>query len=74
MKKNLIALSVTAAMAAPLTAGAVEVIGEKLEIYGKLHASIDRSDQDDPAVNNDGMSISSNSSRIGFIFIIHQVI
>lgn len=66
MKKNLIALSVTVAMAAPLTAGAIEVAGEKLEIYGKLHASIDRSDQDDPAVNNDGMSISSNSSRIGF--------
>ncbi len=66
MKKNLIALAVTAAMAAPLTAGAAQVAGEKLEIYGKLHVSIDRSNRDDPANTNDGMSISSNSSRIGF--------
>ncbi len=66
MKKKLITLSAAAALAAPLTAGAVEVAGEKLEIYGKLHVSIDRSDQDDPTVSNDGISISSNSSRIGF--------
>ncbi|NOY62738.1 MAG: porin [Gammaproteobacteria bacterium] len=66
MKKNLITLSVAAALAAPMVAGAAEVIGDKLEIYGKLHLSIDNSDRDDPSINNDGMSISSNSSRIGF--------
>jgi len=66
MKKRLIILSTAAALATPFTAGAVEVAGEKLEVYGKLHVSIDSSDRDDPAVNNDGMSISSNSSRLGF--------
>lgn len=66
MKKNLITLSVAAALTTPLTAGAVEVVGEKLELYGKLHVSIDSSDRDDPAVSNDGMTISSNSSRLGF--------
>lgn len=66
MKKSLITLAVAAALVTPLTASAVEVLGEKLNIYGKLHVSIDNSNQDDPAVKNDGMSISSNSSRLGF--------
>jgi len=66
MKKNLIILSIAVALTTPAIATAVEVAGEKLEIYGKLHMSIDNSDRDDPAVNNDGMSISSNSSRLGF--------
>ncbi len=67
MKKKLIALSVAATvLTTPFTAGSVEVAGEQLELYGKLHLSIDVSDRDDPAVNNDGMSISSNSSRLGF--------
>jgi len=66
MKKSLITLSVAAALATPVVATAVEVAGKKLEIYGKVHMSIDYSNQDDPAINNDGMSISSNSSRLGF--------
>ncbi len=66
MKKYLFALSVTAVLATSLTVGAIEVAGAKLEVYGKLHVSIDRSDQADSAVSNDGISISSNSSRIGF--------
>ncbi len=66
VKKSLITLSVAAALTTPLTAGAVEIAGEKLELYGKIHVSIDSSDMDDPNTNNDGMSISSNSSRIGF--------
>jgi hypothetical protein len=49
-----------------LYAHAVQVVGEKLEIYGKAHISIDLSDQDNPAVTNDGLSVSSNSSRLGF--------
>jgi len=44
---------------------AVEVIGEKLEIYGKVHVSIDSSDTDG-ATTTDGLSVSSNSSRLGF--------
>lgn len=66
MKRSLLALSITVTLTAPLTVGAVQLAGEKLIVYGKLHVSIDQSDQDDPSVNNDGMSISSNSSRLGF--------
>jgi len=66
MKKNLITLSVAAALAMPIVTNAAKVAGEKLEVYGKLHMSIDNSNRDDPTVNNDGISISSNSSRLGF--------
>jgi len=45
---------------------AVEVADKKLEIYGKVHVSIDSVNADDPAVSNDGLSVSSNSSRLGF--------
>jgi len=45
---------------------AIEVAGKKLEVYGKAHLSIDSVNADDPAVNNDGLSVSSNSSRLGF--------
>ncbi len=66
MKKNLFVLSVAVALTTPAATMAVEVSGKKLEIYGKLHMSIDNSNQDDPAINNDDMNISSNSSRLGF--------
>jgi len=66
VKKSLITLAVSAVLATPFSVSAVEVAGEKLNVYGKLHVSIDNSNQDDPAVNNDGLSISSNSSRLGF--------
>ncbi len=45
---------------------AAEVVGKKLEIYGKAHISIDSADTDNPAITNDGLSVSSNSSRLGF--------
>ncbi len=46
---------------------AIEVAGKKLEIYGKAHLSIDGVDADDKTSTiNDGLSISSNSSRLGF--------
>jgi len=50
----------------PIDASAIEVLGEKLEIYSKIHVSVDVSDVDDTAATNDGMSVSSNSSRLGF--------
>jgi len=53
-------------LAAISSAGAVEVVDKKLEIYGKVHMSIDYSDRDVDGVTNDGMSISNNSSRLGF--------
>lgn len=63
---NIQKLLLVSAIAMPMSAAAVEVAGEKLEVYGKVHVSIDISDRDDDAVTNDGMSISSNSSRLGF--------
>ena len=63
---NIQKLLMASVIAMPMTAGAVEVAGEKLEVYGKVHVSIDSSDRDDDTVTNDGMSISSNSSRLGF--------
>jgi len=44
---------------------AIQVIDDKLEIYGKIHVSIDSSDTDG-ASTTDGLSVSSNSSRLGF--------
>lgn len=44
---------------------ALELVEKKLHLYGKIHLSVDSSDRDDPGVNNDGTSISSNSSRLG---------
>ena len=66
MKAPLKNVLLTAAVLIPVSANAVEVSGKTLEVYGKIHVSIDNSDRDDPAVTNDGMSISSNSSRLGF--------
>ena len=63
---NIQKLLLVSAIAMPMSAAAVEVAGEKLEVYGKVHVSIDSSDRDDDTVTNDGMSISSNSSRLGF--------
>jgi len=66
MNKKLIALAVAGVLTIPAAANAVEVAGEKLEVYGKLHMSVDSSDRDISTVSNDGISISSNSSRLGF--------
>ena len=64
---NIQKLLLVSAIALPMSAGAAEVVGEKLEVYGKIHASINSADVDDPAATTkDGMSISSNSSRLGF--------
>ncbi len=65
MNTNIKILVLAGAALVPVSASALEVIGKKLEIYGKIHVSVDSSDQDDPNVSNDGMSVSSNSSRVG---------
>ena len=67
MNKNIYGLFITMGLVVAFpSVEAVEVVDKKLEIYGKVHMSIDYSDQDDQAVSNDGMSVSNNSSRIGF--------
>ena len=50
------------------TSVAAEVAGDLLHVYGKIHVSIDNSDTDglDNDTYQDGVSISSNSTRVGF--------
>jgi len=63
INKKVLATLVAAAVVVPGTASAYEIIGKKLEIYGKVHVSVDASDDDRGL---DETSISSNSSRLGF--------
>jgi len=66
MNKKLIAVAIAAGIALPMaSASAVEVAGKKLEVYGKMHISVDVSNTDG-LVTTDGLSVSSNSSRLGF--------
>ncbi len=66
MNKKIIAAAVASVLTLPMvSAQAVEVVGKKLEIYGKFHLSVDVSNTDG-LVSTDGLSISSNSSRLGF--------
>ena len=61
MKKNLIALAVAGALAVPAAAMA------DATIYGKFHVSIDSYDNGgNGAAEASGLSVSSNSSRLGF--------
>jgi len=67
MKKNMIAAAVSVAMLLPVSAHAVKVAGDTLEIYGKIHVSVDASDRDITGPDNtQDVSVSSNSSRLGF--------
>ncbi len=67
MNKNIIIATTIAGILLPAnSAFAAKVLNDKLEIYGKVHLSIDSSDRDDPSITNDGIGISSNSSRLGF--------
>lgn len=66
MKTSLKNVLIAGVILTPLSSNAIEVSGKNLEVYSKIHMSVDYSDRDDAAVNNDGMSISSNSSRLGF--------
>ncbi len=68
MKKKLIALAVSAGVALPGFANAVEVAGKALEIYGKAHISIDSVSAKEVGTGDSisNLSMSSNSSRLGF--------
>ncbi len=67
MKRNMIAAAVATALLAPVSANAAKVAGDALEIYGKIHLSIDASDRDISGPDNtQDFSVSSNSSRLGF--------
>jgi hypothetical protein len=67
MKKNMVAVAVASALLVPFSANAAKVAGDALEIYGKIHVSVDASDRDiTGADNTQDFSVSSNSSRLGF--------
>jgi predicted porin len=67
MKKKLIALAVSAGVALPGFANAVEVAGKALDIYGQIHVSVDSAKTYDASGNSvSKLSMSSNSSRLGF--------
>lgn len=63
MKLTTISIAVTAALMIANTSQAAELLGKKLEVYGKLHLSVDSVDADNSVSNT---SLSSNSSRLGF--------
>jgi len=67
MNKKLIALAVSAGVTLPGLVNAAQVAGDALEIYGKAHVSLDSVSAKDGS-NNDvsNLSLSSNSSRLGF--------
>jgi predicted porin len=67
MKKKMIALAVSAGLVVPGFVNAMQVVEDKLEIYGKAHISIDAVSAEDAGGNDvSNTSIASNSSRLGF--------
>ncbi|HKK04423.1 MAG TPA: porin [Gammaproteobacteria bacterium] len=62
MKKTLVAVAVAGALSVPAAANAADVLGKNLQIYGKVHLSLDS--VDNGADKN--LSLASNSSRLGF--------
>ena len=62
MNKNILAIAVTAAMVATAT---VATAGDEPTFYGKIHMSIDSVDNGGSNDGDDGLYVSSNSSRLG---------
>src|SRR5690554_2078756 len=65
MRKQIYSAAVVAGFLLPMSAGAVEVVEDLLEVYGKIHVSADYHEADTDGFD-DGVSFASNSSRIGF--------
>jgi predicted porin len=65
MKKFVALTGALAIFTMPVTGQAVELAGKKLELYGKVHVSLDSSDPDVSGEDTQ-TSVSNNSSRIGF--------
>ncbi|NNJ97447.1 MAG: porin [Gammaproteobacteria bacterium] len=76
--RNIIASQIAVCVLTSLssTSMAAEVAGDLLHVYGKLHVSIDNSDTDglNDETYQDGISVSSNSSRVGLKGQYQQVI
>ena len=66
MNKKLVAVAVAAGLALPMvSAHAVDVADKKLEVYGKLHMSL-QSNDDALDSTNDNVELDSIDSRLGF--------
>lgn len=65
MKTHSLLAGAFAMLVLPFSTQAVELAGKKLELYGKVHVSLDSSDPD-AAGEDTQTSVSNNSSRIGF--------
>ena len=65
IKWNLIALSAIGILNFAALAHSAQIAGENFEVYVKVDLSLDISDPDDPATDRQ-LSISSNTSRLGF--------
>ncbi len=67
MNKKLIIIAAGASIVLPGIANAAQVAGDALEIYGKAHISLDSvSAKDSAGKDISNLSLSSNSSRLGF--------
>jgi len=65
MRMQFCKVSALALLMIPTVGQAVELAGKKLELYGKVHLSVDSSDPDVSGEDSQ-VSVSNNSSRIGF--------
>ncbi len=69
MRIKLLTVAVCGALAAPLAHADVDLLGKALQVYGKLHASVDFYDRGATTATvtePSGKEITSNSSRLGF--------
>lgn len=66
MNKRVAVLVVAGALALPVSANAMEIAGKMLEVYGKVHLSLDSVKADAAMGTVSNLSLASNSSRLGF--------
>ena len=64
--KKLLVLAVSTSVILPVLVNAAQVAGDALEIYGKAHISLDHVSAKDGTNSVSNLSLSSNSSRLGF--------
>jgi predicted porin len=69
MNKKALVLALGAVLAAPVVSADVDLLGKAVQVYGKLHGSVDVYDKGTTTATvtePNGVEITSNSSRLGF--------
>ncbi len=66
MNKSVAVLVVAGALALPASVNAMEIAGKMLQVYGKVHLSLDSVKADAATGTVSNLSLASNSSRLGF--------